>query len=71
MTRYCHSYIRPLIVALAQVLVAVIYCLFSAGVVFGFAAIKPVFIAEGVYRDQCTAEEIKENVEVCYSQELR
>lgn len=48
-----------------------IYCLLSAGIVFGFAAIKPVFIQEGVYRDQCTKDELDNNVEVCYNQELR
>lgn len=48
-----------------------IYCLFSAGIVFGFAAIKPVFIQEGVYRDRCTKKELEDNVEVCYNQELR
>lgn len=36
-----------------QVLVTVIYCLFAAGVVFGYAAIKPVLKQEGAYRDKC------------------
>ncbi|PKY00526.1 MFS general substrate transporter [Aspergillus campestris IBT 28561] len=54
-----------------QVIVAVIYCFFSAGIVFGFAAIKPVLIQEGVYRDKCGQEEIEQNQEVCYGQELR
>lgn len=56
---------------IAQVVVAVLYCLTAAGVVFGFAAIKPVFIDEGVYRDLCTAEERDADVWVCYGQELR
>lgn len=55
----------------AQVVVAVIYCLFAAGIVFGYAAIKPVLISEGVYRDQCTDQERKDAVEVCAGQELR
>ena len=54
-----------------QVLSAVIYCLFAAGVVFGFAAIKPVLLEEGVYRNQCTKEELRDDVQVCYGQELR
>lgn len=54
-----------------QVFSAVIYCLFAAGVVFGFAAIKPVLLAEGVYRNQCTKEELGDDVQVCYGQELR
>lgn len=48
-----------------------IYCLFAAGVVFGFAAIKPVLLEEGVYRNQCTQEELEDDVLVCYGQELR
>lgn len=56
---------------LAQCIVAVLTCLFAAGVVFGFAAFKPVLLSEGVYRDQCTAKELRSNVEVCYSQEVR
>lgn len=56
---------------IAQVAVAVLYCLFAAGVVFGYAAIKPVLIQEGVYRDKCTKEELDNGVWVCYEQELR
>ncbi|KAF2469001.1 MFS general substrate transporter [Lindgomyces ingoldianus] len=54
-----------------QVFFAVIYCLFAAGVVFGYAAIKPVLIEEEVYRDYCTKQELEDNVPVCYAQELR
>ncbi|KAL5334866.1 major facilitator superfamily domain-containing protein [Aspergillus crustosus] len=49
-----------------QVSVAVVYCFFAAGIVFGFAAIKPVFIQEGVYSNFCEGEEV-----ACYGQELR
>jgi len=65
MSHYTHN------LCLVQVVVAVLYCLFSAGIVFGFAAIKPIFVQEGVYRDQCTKRELDDNVEVCYNQELR
>lgn len=54
-----------------QVLVAVIYCLFAAGIVFGYAALKPVLIREGVYRKYCTKEELDKDVRVCYEQEIR
>ncbi|KAF2822667.1 MFS general substrate transporter [Ophiobolus disseminans] len=54
-----------------QVFLAVIYCLFAAGVVFGYAAIKPVLIDEGVYRNLCTKQELKDEVNVCYEQEIR
>ncbi|CAK1357834.1 Protein FMP42 [Cercospora beticola] len=56
---------------IAQVAVAVVYCLFAAGIVFGFAAIKPVFIEEGVYKDQCTEAELRKGDGVCYGQEIR
>lgn len=36
-----------------QIAAAVFYCLLAAGVVFGYAAIKPVLKDEGVYRDYC------------------
>ncbi|KAK1752418.1 major facilitator superfamily domain-containing protein [Echria macrotheca] len=39
-----------------QVVVTVIYCLFAAGVVFGYAAIKPVLKEEGAYREVCSAQ---------------
>jgi MFS family permease len=54
-----------------QVLAAVIYCLFAAGIVFGYAALKPVLIGEGVYRQHCTQEELDKHARVCYEQELR
>ncbi|KAK0383125.1 hypothetical protein NLU13_9038 [Sarocladium strictum] len=36
-----------------QILAAVTYCLFAAGVVFGYAAIKPVLKSQGAYADIC------------------
>ncbi|EED19076.1 MFS transporter Fmp42, putative [Talaromyces stipitatus ATCC 10500] len=54
-----------------QVAVAVTYCLLAAGPVFGFAAIKPVFIREGVYRNRCTSEELEHGFGLCYGQETR
>jgi MFS family permease len=54
-----------------QVAVACIYCLFAAGVVFGYAAIKPVLIQQGVYAERCTDKELQDGVWVCYEQELR
>ena len=50
---------------------AVLYCLFAAGIVFGYAALKQVLISERVYREQCTKEELEDKVEVCAAQELR
>ncbi len=56
---------------LVQVAVAVSYCLLSAGVVFGYAAIKPVFVSEGVYNEYCPVEAISSKYRTCYEQELR
>ena len=36
-----------------QIVGAVIYCFFAAGVVFGYAAIKPVLKSQGAYHDIC------------------
>jgi len=49
----------------------VIYCLFAAGVVFGYAALKPVLIREHVYRDRCTQDELDRGVRTCFEQETR
>ncbi|SLM41179.1 major facilitator superfamily transporter protein [Lasallia pustulata] len=54
-----------------QVILAVIYCLFAAGIVFGYAAIKPVLVKEGVYSDRCSSEESDIGEGTCYEQELR
>lgn len=56
-----------------QVAIAVIYCLFAAGVVFGYAAIKPVLVQEGVYSQFCEKDEFmsSELGRTCYEQEIR
>ncbi|KAF1980354.1 MFS transporter-like protein Fmp42 [Bimuria novae-zelandiae CBS 107.79] len=55
----------------AQVIVTVLACWFASGIVFGFAALKPILIQEGVYQDLCTPEELEKGVEVCFEQDLR
>jgi MFS family permease len=40
-----------------QVAAAVVYCLFAAGIVFGYAALKPVLKQEGAYSDVCSADD--------------
>ncbi|KAF2841045.1 MFS general substrate transporter [Patellaria atrata CBS 101060] len=55
---------------IVQIICAVIYCLFAAGIVFGYAAIKPVLIKEEVYREKCTEQEIEDGVRVCFYQEI-
>lgn len=56
---------------ISQVAVAVIYCLCSAGVVFGYAAIKPVLVNEGVYGDYCQSQHLATHEKTCYEQEIR
>ena len=61
---------------IAQVCAAVIYCLFSAGVVFGYAALKPVLLDEGVYSEVCadisqSSYTIEKSSKRCYGQELK
>ena len=58
-------------VLLAQVCLAVVYCFLAAGVVFGFAALKPVLISEHVYRNLCSQEELDNDVAVCDGQEIK
>ncbi|RLL96447.1 hypothetical protein CFD26_103337 [Aspergillus turcosus] len=58
-------------VRLAQVTITILACWFASGIVFGFAALKPVLIDQGVYRDLCTEEELRDGVEVCFEQDLR
>lgn len=36
-----------------QIATALVYCLFSVGIAFGFAALKKVLISSGVYSDRC------------------
>lgn len=48
-----------------------VYLVVSAGIVFGFAALKPVLVDEGVYRHLCEPEELGDGVTVCYGQEIR
>lgn len=54
-----------------QVVLAIIYCLLAAGVVFGYAAIKPVLIDEGVYDNLCTKQEVEDGTRPCFKQEIR
>ncbi|KGO69813.1 Major facilitator superfamily domain, general substrate transporter [Penicillium italicum] len=56
---------------IAQVCTAVVYCFLAAGVVFGFAALKPILIREKVYRNLCSQAELEDGVDVCYGQEIR
>lgn len=56
---------------LVQVGCAIFWCLLVAGPSFGFAALKPVLVSEGVYRQFCTPDEIESGVRICQQQELK
>ncbi|KAF2194441.1 MFS transporter-like protein Fmp42 [Zopfia rhizophila CBS 207.26] len=56
---------------IAQIITTVLACWFASGIVFGFAALKPILVKEGVFRELCKPEEINMNIEVCYDQDLR
>lgn len=46
-------------------------CWLASGIVFGFAALKPVLVAEGVYHDLCTEEELEEGLALCAKQDMK
>lgn len=56
---------------LVQVGCAILWCLLVAGPSFGFAALKPVLVSEGVYREYCTPQEIEDGIRICGQQELK
>lgn len=56
---------------IAQVCIAVLSCFLSGGIIFGYAAIKPILVKESVYRDLCSQEELHQGVSVCYGQDIR
>lgn len=58
-------------VKLLQVVSASLWCLGSAGIIFGFAAFKTILIQEGVYSDQCLNDQSIPNKEACIEQDLK
>lgn len=56
---------------LAQVAITVLSCWLASGIVFGFAALKPILISEGVYRELCSDEDIDDGINACDEQNLR
>jgi MFS family permease len=55
-----------------QVVFAVFFCFTCAGIIFGFAALKPVLVSEGVYADLCDNEGHSTNqVTPCKDQDIR
>ena len=62
------SHLPSLNLRIAQVGCAMLWCLFAAGPVFGFAALKPVLVAQGVYSEVCDINTLNE---VCIEQDLK
>ncbi|KAH7109831.1 MFS transporter-like protein Fmp42 [Dendryphion nanum] len=65
------QYTVPKRMRVAQVIATVLACWFASGIVFGFAALKPILIKEGVFRNLCTKEELDADLDVCFEQDLR
>ncbi|RCK59221.1 Protein FMP42 [Candida viswanathii] len=66
------SHLPPLPTRLLQVSCAIVWCLLAAGPVFGFAAIKPIFISQHIYQSKCdfsTKSSSPEEVQ-CVEQDL-
>lgn len=66
-----HHHLPALKVRLVQVICAVLWCLFAAGPVFGFAALKPVLISQGVYHEMCPVNQLGKDTAVCVEQDLK
>lgn len=49
------SKVPALSVRITQIVCSITWCLLAAGPVFGFAALKPILINEGVYLEKCKA----------------
>ncbi|CDO93039.1 unnamed protein product [Kluyveromyces dobzhanskii CBS 2104] len=60
-------------IRIVQVVCAVIWCLLSAGIIFGFAALKPVLIDQHVYEDLCYIKVLEDSVVElpCTAQDLK
>ncbi|CCH40671.1 putative membrane protein [Wickerhamomyces ciferrii] len=54
-----------------QVTCAIIWCLFAAGPIFGFAALKPILIDQGVYHEVCSTAASSSSTKACVEQDLK
>lgn len=52
----------------AQIFCSILWCLVAAGPVFGFAALKPILIQEGIYSEKCKVN--SQDVVECVNQDL-
>ncbi|KAJ2994198.1 hypothetical protein NUW58_g1624 [Xylaria curta] len=59
---------------LAQVIFGAVMCCLASGIVFGFASLKPILIAEGVYSELCPVDSSDEgapDIVPCPEQDMR
>ncbi|GMF72720.1 unnamed protein product [[Candida] boidinii] len=70
---HAHDELPSLSKRLFQIGCSITWCLFAAGPVFGFAALKPVLISQGVYHEYCNVHDIAINTEsdLCVAQDLK
>lgn len=61
----------PLSKRVLQVSCSIVWCLLAAGPVFGFAALKPILVKEGIYGDRCSSQASKGSGEPCTEQDLQ
>ncbi|CAN6673748.1 hypothetical protein TRVA0_049S00584 [Trichomonascus vanleenenianus] len=54
---------------LVQLACAVVNCIIGAGLVFGFASLKPILAKEGVYSEYCSDAELAREVPMCRRQD--
>ncbi|SMN22090.1 similar to Saccharomyces cerevisiae YMR221C FMP42 Putative protein of unknown function [Maudiozyma saulgeensis] len=54
-----------------QIICACIWCLLASGIIFGFAALKPVLVQEGVYADVCPTGYNSNIDEPCQQQDMK
>ncbi len=65
------AYEVPKAKRILQVCIAVAYSLLAAGIIFGYAALKPVLIDQRVYQDRCKEDELYGDPGTCYAQDVR
>ncbi|KAG8411085.1 hypothetical protein J3458_016196 [Metarhizium acridum] len=67
------AYKTPTLRRVAQVGLGVTFCFLASGIVFGFAALKPVLIARGVYHELCAKsnKSSPQRHHTCPEQDLR
>lgn len=72
-----YDYQVPFKRRVVQVLCAIVWCLFSGGPIFGFAALKPILIKQHIYESLCDLEPVmfavtsESNLAKCTSQDLK